>query len=443
MILHYEFGSSAQAADAITLQQRNQLTLQTRHRDWLAGQLPNRPENVLPARRRRAGAKRILMIEDRVPHEKLGSGYPRAGTILKELAARAEVTFFPMAGDKEYWPAVRRVVPANVEVMIEGARPSLASFLKERRGQFDAILICRPHNMEAFLEAGGADPGLTVGAQIIYDAEAIFATREVQRLACQGKPVPPAEADRLLREEIALAGHASQVIAVSPADQRLFQSHGFRTVRVLSHTFELDPTPTCFEDRPDILFVGAMHEDDSPNADSLRWFAREVLPSLRRKLREDLRLKVVGFNRVASIQALDGDALDLVGPVEDLRPHFAAARFLVAPTRYAAGIPHKLGQAAALGVPIVATDLLADQVGWVSGRDLLAATDAEAFADACARLFTDRSLWDRLRRSAMERCREAWSHEAFQAAVSQILESVGEQDEAPSRAPAEQRQALA
>jgi GT2 family glycosyltransferase/glycosyltransferase involved in cell wall biosynthesis len=431
VILHYEFGSSTQAEGAIALQRRNQLTFQARHQDWLGGQLANSPENVLVARRRRTSAKRILMIEDRVPQEKLGSGYPRAGAILRELATRAELTLFPTAGEKEDWLTVRHAVPANVEVMIDDSRASLGAFLKARRGQFDAILVCRPHNMQAFLESGGADPDIHCGAAIVYDAEAVFATREVHRLACQGKPMTPADARRLLEAEIALAHQACQVIAVSPADQRLFQSNGIPCVRVLGHAFEIDITHTSFEDRPDILFVGAVHEESSPNADSLRWFASEILPRLRQKLRPDLRLKVVGLNRAASIELLDGDALELVGPVEDLRPHFETARLLVAPTRYAAGIPHKLGQAAAFGVPIVATHLLAEQINWISERDLLAATDPQAFADACVRLYSDPLLWDRLRRSAIDRCREAWSPEAFESTIMQILEDLDTKAKAP------------
>jgi GT2 family glycosyltransferase len=168
-----------------------------------------------------------------------------------------------------------------------------------------------------------------------------------------------------------------------------------------------------------------MHEETSPNADSLRWFAAEVLPLLRRKLdMPALRLKVVGFNQVASITALDGTALDLAGAVDDLRPHFATARLVVAPTRYAAGIPHKIGHAAALGVPVVATSLLVAQTGWQPGRDLLAADDAEGFADACARLYNDASLWREVRESALQRCREDYAPARFADTVAALLDGV-------------------
>ena len=114
----------------------------------------------------------------------------------------------------------------------------------------------------------------------------------------------------------------------------------------------------------------------------------------------------------------DGKDFDLVGPVDDLAGYFDQARVVVVPTRFAAGIPHKVHQSAALGVPVVATDLIAGQVGWENGRELLAAEDAEGFADACARLFTDEALWQRLRRAALERCRQDCSPEPISRARS-------------------------
>ncbi len=103
LILHYEFGSASATDEALDLQRRNHRIFFERHQDWLAGQLPYRRENTLAARRANSGAKRVLMIEDRVPHERLGSGYPRANHLLRELARTAEVTLFPMFGHNENW----------------------------------------------------------------------------------------------------------------------------------------------------------------------------------------------------------------------------------------------------------------------------------------------------------------------------------------------------
>ena len=92
------------------------------------------------------------MIEDRVPHLKLGAGYQRSNELIRELAATGtELTLFPMFKHAETWEAIRRSIPATVEVMVGYSAENFRSFLKERRDYYDAVLVCRPHNMREFL----------------------------------------------------------------------------------------------------------------------------------------------------------------------------------------------------------------------------------------------------------------------------------------------------
>ena len=49
-------------------------------------------------------------------------------------------------------------------------------------------------------------------------------------------------------------------------------------VAVIGHMRDLRPTPKAFAQRAGMLFVGAIHQADSPNFDSLGWFVDHVLP---------------------------------------------------------------------------------------------------------------------------------------------------------------------
>ena len=80
-LLHYEFASSASVTNATDLQRQHQQLFLDRHRETLAKQRPPDLSATLFARMR-GGKKRILSIDDRVPHTWCGSGYPRARTIL-------------------------------------------------------------------------------------------------------------------------------------------------------------------------------------------------------------------------------------------------------------------------------------------------------------------------------------------------------------------------
>ena len=93
----------------------------------------------------------------------------------------------------------------------------------------------------------------------------------------------------------------------------------------------------------------------------------------------------------------------------------------MAPTRYAAGIPHKVHEAAARGVPIVATPLLATQLGWRDGDPFLVGSDADAFAKKCIALYTDELLWSNLREAGLGRIQKECSKESFEANLKNVL----------------------
>src|SRR5262249_32793281 len=149
----------------------------------------------------------------------------------------------------------------------------LRSFLKERRDYYDAVLVSRPHNMREVLAVTRNHRELIGHSSLLYDAEALFASRELLRRELSGEKVPAREATRMLEEEIALTRSADAIVTVSPHEKKLFEENGAGPVFIMGYPIDPTPTRTPFENRTDLLFVGAIHDDDSPNADSLRWFA--------------------------------------------------------------------------------------------------------------------------------------------------------------------------
>ena len=436
VILHYEFGSSA-GAKAMQLQAANHAVFTAQHEDFLSRQFPVSPKNVMSARRARSAAPRILMLEDRIPKHELGSGYPRANLLAHELVnAGAEVTFFPMVRYKEDWHGVRKVLDKRIEVQITAEASELRAYLRSRPGEFDAVLVCRPHNMESLLDAVGTERHLLGGATILYDAEALFVTRDLQKQAAGGQPVPEAQRLEMIAGEVSLTRLARTVISVSAAEAATLEDFGANDVKVLGYALRETPIATGFDERDQIVFLGAMPSDNAPNADAVRWFAADILPRIRQELRQpDLRLTVVGLATARSIQALAGDKVDLVGQVDDLPAALARARIMVVPTRFAAGIPLKMQQAAAMGIPLVATKLVAGQIGWQDGSELLVADDPAEFAAACVRLWQDADLWRAIRGRALGRVEIECSPERFAKQVREIVASIPIVHRSPEGAP--------
>jgi GT2 family glycosyltransferase len=426
---HFEFASSASMDAAVAMQLARRRVFVERHGEWLKDQAPPEPARALHVRSRRRAGGRVLYVDDRVPQRRLGSGLPRSLDLLQALVSLGhETTLYPLSFPHQEWHEVYREVPVEVEVMLGRGREGFLPLWRERAGFYDCVVVSRDHNLELMLEAPGAPRPLFGDTPLVFDAEAVVAPREVAQRRLSGEAVSDAEAQELLRAELRLAqtAGAAVVTAVSEADRRWLASAGAESVVVLGAVAEPAPTEAGFDAREGFLFVGATHEDSSPNADGLVWFADEVLPLLRARLGDGVRLRVAGLNLSAQVEerAARG-AFELLGPVEDLRPLYEAARVFVAPARFAAGIPLKVLDAAAHGVPVASTAVLAQQLGWSHGQELLAADAARALAEACLALHGDAVLWRRLRQSALERVGRDHSRAAFTARLAEALALAG------------------
>lgn len=422
VLVHYEFASSESSASAIQLQVEHRQILADRHRATLGRQyLPN-SANVLLARSKGAG-ERVLFFDERVPHVWLGSGLPRARTILQSLLKLGcLVTLYPLAEVNEAWDMVYTDLPREIEVMTGFGVPMLEMFLRNRQGYYTTIIVSRPHNMRVLRPMLLAHPDWFENVHVIYDAEALFSERDALMLELGGTSSSKQEMQKALDEEIGLAAVADSVLSVSENERASFSRCGIPNVRVLGHTMEASPTPTPFDLRSGLLFVGAIHSDTSPNADSIIWFLTEVFPKIQRQLGDTITLTIAGVNHSERIRKLAGPNAHITGRLADLRELYANARLFIAPTRFAAGIPHKVHESAAQGLPVVATPLLANQLGWTD-RELAIAGDAETFAMRCVELYMDAGKWSVQRNAALERVRIDCSSDAFDTTVKHLLTS--------------------
>ena len=420
---HFEFGSSTTSDSALALQAAHLKLFQQRHAGALkTAHLP--PEtSLIEARMRDDVRGRLLIVEDQIPYPQMGAGYPRALEILRAaVEAGWFVTFYPLVYSDVDYDEAYRILPPGVEIAADRGAEGLVDFMRERPEYYDAALVSRPHNMKPFREALAEEPRFLPLSQVIYDAEAVFALRDEARARLDGEPLKPAAADPV-EAELALTESVASVLAVNAAEAEVFRSAGVLDVRVLGHALEPRPTGPAFEDRRDLLFVGALDDDVSPNVDSLEFFVREVAPRLDGLIGAGWRLRVAGRCGAARAQALGGERVELLGRVEDLTGLYAQSRVFIAPTRYAAGIPMKVHEAAAMGLPSAVTSLLARQLGWTDGVALTVGDAPEDFARACQRLYEDAALWEAVRAGALARIQAECAPASFAATLGEALDA--------------------
>lgn len=419
-IRHFEFASAgARSEQAIALQVRNRERFVAKHAGFLGRQRAPSPAAVLFARQRLAPGKlRILFIDDRAPRRDLGAGFPRAGDFVDALVGAGHfVTHYPLQFPDDPWDKTRAALPETVEIMQGCGAVGLPAFLAERQNYYDCIVISRPHNMKVISANYAEHPEWFAGTTLVYDAEALFSLRDIAKAAVLGERVPPAEQETMIRTELEIARIAHRIVTVSPAEAAYYRRHGCAQVHVLGHTQNTRRLGPDFAARRGYLFVGAIQEDGSPNGDSLIWFLREVWPGI--KAHGDAHLDVVGLCEAPEVWRLATSGIRLHGQVESVEPFYDAARVFIVPTRFAAGIPHKAHEAAAQGVPMVVTSLIAAQLGW--DNEIEIADEGAAFAERCIALHGDASRWEIRRQAAWAAIERDCSPSAFRRTVAQIV----------------------
>lgn len=426
-IEHLEFGSSG-AAGSHALIRGNLKTFSRLQQDFLRHQQPAHIRNAVLAREHWVSQrKRILFIEDRLPLRRLGSGYVRSNDIIREMTALGyQVTVFPVLPKDQTAIDLFGDFPETVELIVDRDLSSFADFIQERIGYYDLVWIGRTHNMARLLPLLNESSRYLPAALPILDTEVIATPRTLERIRVLNLPEPDISFDEMLQQELDCARFCQKIIAVTSHDADLVRRAGFENVSILGHELSIQPTPASFENRHNILFFGAIHDEGAPNHDSLVWFVDSVLPILDRLLPPDVHFTIAGFvgPDVDMSVFSTNSRVEIVGPVRDPRELFDRHRIFVAPTRFAGGIPFKVHEAASYGLPQVVTTLLQDELGWKNGTEILAAPadDCEAFAAAVQRLYQDAELWETLRAGGLAAVERDCSPVHFRQALSGIIQ---------------------
>ena len=161
----------------------------------------------------------------------------------------------------------------------------------------------------------------------------------------------------------------SAAIGVSPSDtKRLGLIGGCKsaTIRNGVDTDYYQPDPTVMRMPRTCAFWGDLSFE--PNVDAICWFARKVWRQISYN-RPDAKLTIIGRRPVDAVLALADEAcVEVLPDVPDLRPHLRSTSAAVMPMRCGHGIKNKLLEAAAMGMPILASPKAVKGLEFGEGR---------------------------------------------------------------------------
>jgi GT2 family glycosyltransferase len=422
VVVHLEFGSSRNPDAPRALMRRNRETFQAKHREWLLTKTMPELRHAIVGRTA-TRRPRVLFVEDTIPYRHIGSGFVRSADVVASLVSLGcDVTVLPM-NPVEPPPDPRQGFDERVELLWNRDATSAARLLVERAHYYDVIWVCRAHNLHRLVGAvSGGDWGALRHARIVLDTEALACNRDAALAALEGRKF---DLERAMKRELRHAYLAQDICCVSATEQAQLLRAGLPRVSVLGHAIDVAPTGTGFAKRRDILALGSLYGAETPNVDGLSWFIAEIWPLVRKRL-GDVRLLIAGYTAPGfdAETLLAGPDIVHLGFVQDASELYETSRLFLAPTRFSAGIPFKVHEAAARGLPVMATTLLADQLGWESGTDLASHRDDDpaGFAKVLCAAYSDAKIWKLLRDNALARISAECGRQSFTAAIGEILQ---------------------
>jgi glycosyltransferase involved in cell wall biosynthesis len=173
---------------------------------------------------------------------------------------------------------------------------------------------------------------------------------------------------------------------------------------------------------PTVLFVGTLGY--APNADAIIWFVSHVWRQLQRALHDRLRLIIVGSNpptRLARLASQRG--IEVTGAVDDVTAYYRNADLAIVPLRAGGGTRIKIIEAAAYGLPVVATRFGAEGTTFQHGVDMLIANNATNFLRACLLLLRNPAVSKRLALRARSRAKRDYLASYWRGRVMDFVSS--------------------
>lgn len=361
-----------------------------------------------------SGQRQILILDEDVPRPERDSASLRQFNLIRLLIENgAHVVFVPTRREHG-GQATEALQQMGVEVWYAPYLHSIAGWLRVHGPRFAVVMMVRHHLAKECLPLLEK---FAPCARRVFDTVDLHYLRERRGAQIAGDLAMRRNAERTRLSELQVMQRCDVTLLVSVAERdHLQQDAPGVHVELISNLHEVAGPGEPFAQRADLVFVGGFRHP--PNLDAMEWFISDVFPRIRRAL-PTVELHCIGAGAPNALLDLAGQqpGVRMHGFVEDIVPYMASVRIAVAPLRFGAGVKGKINLSMAHGQPVVGTSCAVEGMHLVDGVDALVADDAEAFAAAVVRLYSDPVLWQRLAEGGLANVTEHFSMEAAREGI--------------------------
>jgi glycosyltransferase involved in cell wall biosynthesis len=342
-------------------------------------------------------AFRVLFIEQQFPLVDSDAGSYAAFQEMRLLQALgAEISFLPrnLVWMGRHSVALQRI---GVECLFAPYVNDFPRYIRRHAREYDLVYVARHELAEQVIPLVRET---TSSTKIAFNLADLHFLREQREAALGSDGHSRARAAETQRKELAIASASDLTFSYSDVELGILASEVIPGTRLARMPWVVDTRPRTipYPETRDILFLGGFAHP--PNAAAVSFFARNVMPLLRKRLPATV-FNVVGSGAEDAVSELASDHVRIIGHVANLSDCLERARVFVAPLLAGAGIKGKVLDALSHGVPSVLSPIAAEGTGLVHGIDCLIAESAEAWAECIFSLYVDESLWARISTSAL------------------------------------------
>jgi GT2 family glycosyltransferase/glycosyltransferase involved in cell wall biosynthesis len=210
--------------------------------------------------------------------------------------------------------------------------------------------------------------------------------------------------------EMACMLRSDVVLLVSEAEKQILT----RDIHLPADKFHIvstihlaEPTVKPYAEREGFSFIG--YGGHPPNVDSIEQIVTTIWPGIRQQL-PTAKLFVYGFKLPGKVLAFDNPSAGIVvrGFAPDHREAISASRVMLAPLRFGAGVKGKIGEALAVGTPVVTTPIGAEGMDG-EGRALVVETDVRRLAERAVEIYRDEEKWNHASRMGLDLIQQRFS----------------------------------
>lgn len=362
--------------------------------------------------------KKILLIEDMVPHhDKHAGGLTIYQYIFLLKKLNFDITFYP-DDLRKISPYTEQLQQAGIEVVYGDI--DFKSWFSERSSFFEYCWVCRPDVAIKYIEFIRNNSK----SKIIYYTHDLHFVREKRSYELHGNEWNLKESIRLERVEKNIFNAVDIILTPSESEKYIIKSmtNKGKVLTIPPYIYsssQMMARVRDFESRKNIMFLGGFAHQ--PNVDAVEWFLNDIFPLIRERL-PSVEFNIVGSGANEYFKNIEINGVNLIGYVENLTDVFQDTKVFVAPLRYGAGVKGKIVSSLLYGVPVVTTSVGNEGIELVNGEQIYVADSAEGIADYVVKLYTESDVWNRISTSSMHIIHEKYSLENAEVILNGVFE---------------------